>query len=245
MEAYVLELDARGKRVLFISDTHIPYSHPDYILFLSALKKKLKIGPKDIVIHLGDELDFHKISFHNAEEELFSAGHELDKSIIELQEGLHKLFPKLYICESNHGSLMLRKMKHHGLPIRTLRPLPELYETPRWSWHDDILLRTKSGYVYVTHGKTKAYGKMPKEMGVSCVQGHFHANFEITYHKSVLKDVFNMLIGCLVDQESLAQRYAKNNIPKCILGTGSIDKAGTPSLHRMKLGENKRWTKKL
>jgi len=46
----MLKLDARGKKVLFISDTHIPYSVDGYLEFLSDLKDRFK---PDIVIHGG------------------------------------------------------------------------------------------------------------------------------------------------------------------------------------------------
>lgn len=225
----MLKLDARGKRVLFISDTHIPYSVSGYISFLSDLKDKFK---PDIVIHVGDELDYHSISFHDSDQELFSAGHELDRAIIELQEGLHKLFPKLYLLESNHGSLIFRRMKHSGVPIRVLKPLEQLYETPLWEWHHDILLQTNSGKVYICHGKSGVYAKMPMTMGASCVQGHFHGKFEITYHKSALNTRFNMFIGCLADEDSLAMAYGKNNLPKPINGTGGLKANGEPLLFR-------------
>jgi hypothetical protein len=121
-------------------------------------------------------------------------------------------------------------MKHSGVPIRALKPLEDLYEAPLWSWHDDILLRTNSGRVYLCHGKSGVYGKMPKEMGASCVQGHFHGKFEITYHKSVLGTRFNMFIGCLVDEHGLAMAYGKNHLPKPILGTGGLKSSGEPVL---------------
>ena len=135
-------LNGKRKNILIISDTHIPYSHPDYILFLTAVKKKYK---PHIIIHIGDELDYHAISFHDSDSSLMSADMELDKAIIELQEGLAKLFPKMYLLESNHGSLVYRKLKHHGIPIRVLKDLPELYETPTWSWHFEIVLDTLMG----------------------------------------------------------------------------------------------------
>lgn len=223
----MLKLDARGKRVLFISDTHIPYSVQGYLEFLSDLKDRFR---PEIVIHIGDEIDYHAISFHDSISELFSAGHELDKSIIEVQEGLHRLFPKMYLLESNHGSLIFRKLKHHGVPIRVIRPLPDLYETPLWSWHEHILLRTDRGKVYCCHGKSGAYGRMVKELGTSVVQGHFHTKFEITYHRSILGNRFSMYVGCLADRESMAMSYARNNLPDFINGTGGIKSTGEPVL---------------
>lgn len=223
----MLRLDARGKRVLFISDLHIPYSVRGYLKFLKYLKRTFK---PDIVICMGDEIDYHAMSFHDSDVELFSAGHELDRAISELQEGLHKLFPKMFVLESNHGSLLLRKAKHHGIPIRTLRPLPDLYETPKWTWHEDILLQTSRGPVYLCHGKSGAYGKVVKEMGASCVQGHFHGKFEITYFRSALGVRFSMFVGCLADASSLALAYGRNNTVQPINGTGGLKEDGEPVL---------------
>jgi hypothetical protein len=224
----LLKIDARGKKVLIISDLHIPYSVRGYVRFLKHIKDTFN---PDLVISIGDELDYHAMSFHDSVAELFSAGHELDRAIIELQEGVHKLFPKVYVLESNHGSMVLRRMKHHAIPIRVLRPLPELYETPEWSWHEEILLDTDKGPVYLCHGKSGTYGKMVKEAGgANCIQGHFHGKFEITYHRGVLGTRYNMFVGCLVDDESMAMAYGRNFTVKPILGSGGIEADGTPIL---------------
>jgi hypothetical protein len=203
----LLKIDARGKRVLIISDTHIPYSVRGYIRFLKKLKEKFK---PQVVVHIGDELDYHDQSMHDSDRDLDSAGVELDKSIKELHEGLHKLFPKMFLLESNHGSMTLRRAKKNGIPLRTLRPLPDLYETPKWSWHDELLIQTAAGSVYACHGKTGGYGQMAAKAGCSAVQGHFHGKFEITYHRGPMGRRFNMFVGCLVDVDSLAMAYGKN-----------------------------------
>lgn len=235
------KINAFNKSVLIIPDTHIPYSHPDYIKFLKYLKEKYA---PDIAIHLGDELDYHAISFHDSDSSLLSADMELDNAIIELHEGLHRLFPKLYLLESNHGSLVYRKMKSNGLPIRVLKPLHELYETPLWTWHHDILLLTNHGPVYFCHGKSSTYGKLAKEMGCSAVQGHYHGKFEITWHRTATGSRFNAFAGCLVDEDSMAMAYARNNLPKPVLGAMFIDGNGIPRLLKMKLNNEGRLDEK-
>lgn len=236
------KINGMGKRILIVPDTHIPYSHPDYLKFLKRIKD---IFDPEIVIHLGDELDYHAISFHDSDSSLLSADMELDQAIVEIQEGLHKLFPKMYLLESNHGSLVYRRMKHHGVPVRTLKSLEELYETPLWTWHHDILLLTENGPTYFCHGKSKAYGKLCKEMAANAVQGHFHGNFEITWHRSSLMSRYNMFVGCLVDEDSMAMAYARNNLPKPIHGCGLINERGMPQLIRMRLNAEGRWDGKI
>jgi hypothetical protein len=224
----MLKLDARGKRVLFISDTHIPYSVDGYLEFLAKLKAKIK---PDIVIHGGDEIDYHAISFHKSDASLFSAGHELDQSIIELQEGLHKLFPKLYLLESNHGSLIFRRLKHEGIPLRHLKPLHELYETPQWEWHDKILLKTNAGNVAVAHGFSGIAGAWMRLCGYSTVEFHYHTKFQISYVQTFAGRRFSVHSSCLADRDSMAMAYAKANMAEFINGTTSIDEAGDPHLH--------------
>ena len=62
------------KKILVISDMHIPYHHKDSIKFLKEIKKEFK---PDTVINIGDSLDFHAISMHDSNPDLFSAGAEL------------------------------------------------------------------------------------------------------------------------------------------------------------------------
>ena len=67
-----------NKSILVISDTHIPYHHKDLIPFLAAIKKFYK---PDRVVHIGDELDKHALSFHDSDPDLPSAGDELKISL--------------------------------------------------------------------------------------------------------------------------------------------------------------------
>ena len=62
------------KRILVISDLHIPYHHQDAFKFLKAIKKEFK---PDRIGKIGDCLDFHAISMHDHKPDLPSAGTEL------------------------------------------------------------------------------------------------------------------------------------------------------------------------
>ena len=56
------------KRILVISDMHIPYHHKDAIKFLKEIKKEFK---PDTVVNIGDSLDFHAISMHDSNPDLY------------------------------------------------------------------------------------------------------------------------------------------------------------------------------
>mgnify|MGYP001344302022 CR=1 FL=1 len=241
MEKGPKHLVALDQRVLIISDLHFPYAHPDWHSFLKAIQTHFK---PEIVVNVGDEVDGHAISFHESETCLPSADMELEQAIKEVH-ALRDLFPKMYLCESNHGSLAYRKIKHAGLPIRHLKPLGELYDTPGWSWHHEIMLETHAGYVTIVHGKTGSYNKLALEQGNSSIQGHYHSKFELTWVQSSMNLRFNMIVGCLVDSESMAFNYGKNIAKKPIQGVGWINELGEPTLIRMQLDKHGRWSGKL
>ena len=71
------KLDTR--RILNISDQHMPYEHPDMFAFLAAIKRKYK---PTLVVNGGDEVDAHALSFHDSDSDLPSAGDELKLAII-------------------------------------------------------------------------------------------------------------------------------------------------------------------
>lgn len=243
MEANLIKtINCKGKKVLIISDTHFPHHHPDTIPFLKAIKKKFK---PDIVIHIGDEIDNHYISFHKVIAECRGGSDELTEAIKGLSE-LESLFRKIYLLDSNHGSLIFRRAKDMGIPLTYIRPLKDIYGTPDWEWHHDIILKTNHQYdTYLCHGKSSGYNKLATAMKMNAVQGHFHSKFEITYSKTVTGEVYNMFVGAFADDTEIAMEYGKNNLPKTITGCGGIREDGTPILFKMNLNKRGRWDKKL
>ena len=107
----------KNSKILVISDMHIPYHHQDMVDFLKAIKKKYR---PDRVICIGDEVDKHAMSFHASDPDLPSAGDELEIAIAHLDD-VYRLFPKVDIVDSNHGSMHYRKGKHNGIPRKYLR----------------------------------------------------------------------------------------------------------------------------
>lgn len=235
------EINAKGKSVLLIGDTHLPYEHQDYRKFCLAVKERFGC---ELVIHMGDYEDNHAISFHDSDCELFSAGYELQK-VIAKTKGWYETFPNMITLDSNHGSLVIRRMKKHGIPIAHLKTLGEIYETPDWQWVDDLFLKTDIGRVYLTHGKTGTYNKLAREIGCHAIQGHFHGKCEVTWANSVFNQRYNMFTGCGVDRGSLAMAYGKNNIPQPILACGVLSKHGYPRNILMNLNAKGRWDGKL
>ena len=237
----VRKVDDSGEdnsRILLISDMHIPYHHEDTIAFLTHLKAKYN---PTRVICLGDELDKHALSYHDSDPDLPSAGDELKKSLPVIQE-LFKIFPKMDIIESNHGSLVWRKAKTFGIPKHYIRSYNDVLGVDGgWKWSFDLTVTLPNGQkCYIHHGKTSNVIQLSQQMGMCAVQGHFHESFKIDYWGNPTGLYWGMQTGCLIDDDALAFNYNNVNIKRPIIGTGLIIDS-MPVLEPMVLDANGKW----
>jgi hypothetical protein len=232
---------AKRQSILVISDLHTPYAHPDAVAFLKAVKDKYK--PTDVVC-IGDEVDFHALSFHDSDPDLDSAGKELEKAI-EALKPIYKMFPNVTVVESNHGSMVLRKGLANGMPKKVLRSYNDILEAPKgWKWVFDTIIKTSLGPVYFCHGKSGTPGRLASQYGCSSVQGHFHAKAQITYISTPERLMFDAHTGCLADDKSLALGYNKIDVKRPIVSLIVIVD-GIPQIIPMVLNSKGRWVKKL
>ena len=210
-----------NKIILFFTDLHIPYQHKDCFKFLDCIKNSYK---PDGIICGGDELDQHKISFHDKDPDIaFSPSSELDESI-RFYRILSDIFPRLDILESNHGSLVYRRQKHHGLPRRVFKEWNEILEAPAGHrWHDKLFLKMSNGQeLLVMHQRAKAYLKVSQGHGICYAQGHFHGSFGVQYWRVGRELKWGLAGGCLVDTRSKAMDYGRLNFEQPALGATII-----------------------
>lgn len=229
-----------AKRIMTIGDTHAPYTHPDALAFLESVRNSYQ---PDVVVHMGDETDGHAISFHDSDPNLDSAGVELEKAKVWL-EGLHDLFPELLVCDSNHGSLIYRRAKAHGLPIQFIKKYRDIlfpeHGAPGWSWADAWVLTTPLGDVRFQHQVSGDFMLNASHERTSLVLGHEHGRFEVQYAASSSALYFGAYAGCLIDRKSMAFAYGKLTRKKPILGCLVITD-GAPQLIPMLLDDDGRW----
>jgi Calcineurin-like phosphoesterase len=231
----------KAKSILVISDLHAPYQHPDAVRFLAACKAKYK---PDTVVCIGDEADFHALSYHESNPDLLAAGDELEKAIQALKP-IYKMFPKCTVIESNHGSMVLRKAVTGGIPSKAIRSYNEVLEAPKhWKWVADTIVKTELGPIYFCHGKSTTPGKLASQYGMSCIQGHFHEKAQIMYISTPEKLMFDAHTGCLADDKSLALQYNKIN-PKRPIVSVIVVLNGVPQIVPMVLKKGGRWTGRL
>lgn len=228
------------RRILVVGDLHAPYTHPDAIDFLRSVRDEYA---PDMVIQMGDETDGHAISFHDADPNLDSAGVELEKAKAVLEE-VYALFPNLLVCDSNHGSLVYRRAKAHGLPVQFIKKYRDIlfpeHGAPAWSWADAWVLNTPLGPVRFQHQVSGDFMLNASHERTSLVLGHEHGRFEVQYAASSTALYFGAYAGCLIDRKSMAFAYGKLHRKKPILGCMVITD-GCPALIPMLMDEDGRW----
>jgi hypothetical protein len=221
-----------NSRILFISDMHIPYHHDNTLTFLEMLKRRY--DPTRIIC-LGDELDKHALSFHDSDPDLMSAGDELKAALPVIKE-LENLFPVMDLIDSNHGSMVFRKAKHHGIPRHYLKSYNDVLKVGKdWVWHPDLTITLPDDQkVYIHHGKSAEAIKTSQVMGMSHVCGHFHESFGVRYWANPNGLYFAINSGCLIKDSSFAYSYNNVNLKRPIIGTSLIID-GVPILEAMSL----------
>ena len=228
------------RRVLVTRDLHEPYTHPDADDFLHTVRDEYC---PDIAVQIGDETDGHAISFHDSSPELDSAGVELEKAKLGLEK-LHDLFPNMLLCDSNHGSLVYRRAKAHGLPVQFIKKYRDIlfpeHGAPGWSWGDAWDLNTPLGTVRFQHQVSGDLLLNAAHERKSMVIGHFHGKLDIQYAASSTALYFGAHCGCLIDNKSLAFAYGKLSRSKPILGCMVITD-GCPQIIPMLLDDSGRW----
>lgn len=235
---------AVAKSILFVTDLHEPYTHPDYYNFLEAVAKRYS---PDLVVQAGDETDGHALSFHDSDPNLDSAGAELEKAKVGLSR-LYELFPQMLICDSNHGSLIYRRAKAHGMPAAYIKKYRDVlfpeHGAPGWSWRSAWKIKTPLGYVLFKHQSAGDVLGDAAHEGCNVAVGHNHGKFEIQYAASSTRLYWGMTAGCGIDRQSLAFAYGKHTKNKPMLGCAVI-LDGQPMLVPMVMGEDGRWIGKV
>lgn len=239
-----LAIPDTASTILVIPDQHAPYHHPDALEFLSAVADAF---PPDLVVNLGDELDKHAMSFHDSDPNLDSAGMELEKGKLFLIK-LHKLFPQMLICHSNHGSMHYRKAKAHNIPVQYIKRYRDVLfpetKAPGWSWRHGWTVNTPLGPVLFKHQPSGSGIGDAAHNGTNLCTGHLHGDFSTQYSAGSNRLYWHMSAGCLIDKDSLAFAYGKHSLRKPVIGCGVILE-GRPMLIPMILNEEGRWIGRL
>lgn len=231
--------------ILVIPDIHAPYQHPDTLEFLATVASRYR---PTTVVNLGDETDHHGLSYHDSDPNLDSAGMELIKAR-DFLGNLERMFPKMLLCHSNHGSMLHRKAKTHGIPADMIKSYREVLfpdgAGAGWDWKFAHRMELPNGdEVQFQHQASGDLLAAAAHERCNLVIGHLHGKYAINYAASQSALYWGMNGGCLIDAKSLAFAYGETFKNKPIIGC-SVIKDSLPILVPMRLDNEGRWTGQL
>lgn len=212
-------LDGDPDNVLVIGDPHEPFTKEGYLEFCRKIQEEYDCGT---VIHIGDAVDNHAVSYHEKDPEGMSAGDEFNLAI-ERMKRWYYTFPNVKVCIGNHDALPFRKAFSAGLPKTWLKTYQELLQSPpTWEW--DFVHQVK-GVIY-QHG-TGLSGEMAainaaRENRQSTVIGHLHTVMNTRFLASYKDLIFGVTVGCGIDHEKYAFAYGKQNTRKPVVACAVI-----------------------
>lgn len=216
-----------------IGDTHVPYELEGYLEFCQNVFSAYGV---DTVVHIGDLIDHHSLSFHQSEPMLKGANCEMIDARERLQEW-YKAFPKLTLIHGNHDLIPQRQLKNIGMDAEVwMKPLKDVYEMPKgWVLEDEIEIDD----VLYHHGHTalgvNGFRKDAEMRMQSTVTGHNHSNAGISATATRNRLVWGLAVGCGVDNKQMAFAYGRQFPRKPIVACGVVIH-GVPIIEYMDLG---------
>lgn len=205
-------------RVGIIGDTHAPFTHPRYIDFVSDIFDSWDVGA---VVHIGDVVDHHRLSFHDQDPSSHGAEEEADRAS-EIVSAWSRRFPDVKVCIGNHDERHFRVARKAGMPDRYVRNYADLWGTPSWSWS---LTHSIDGVTY-EHGSGSS-GKYPAitraiNKRTSVAIGHCHTVGGVNWHTNESSRIFGLSVGCGIDIGAYAFAYQIIHPIRPILGCGIV-----------------------
>lgn len=213
------------KNVLVIGDPHEPFCKEGYLEFCREMQEKYDCGT---VIHIGDAVDNHAVSYHEKDVNGMSAGQEFNLAKLKMKRWYHT-FPNVRVCIGNHDALPFRKVFTAGLPKEWLKSYEELLEAPKtWVWD---FVHQHEGVIY-QHG-TGLSGEMAsvnaaRENRQSTVIGHLHTVCNARFLASYKDLIFGLSVGCGIDHKAYAFAYGREQTRKPVLACAVVLEGKVP-----------------
>jgi len=205
--------------VLVIADTHEPFCRKGYLEFCKQTQKKFNCKQ---VVHIGDLVDNHAISYHEHDPDGWSPADEMKIADKKLEKWF-KAFPKVKLCLGNHDALVDRKGKTVGLPERCFKSFREMWKLPK-GWQVDFEWEI-DGVLY-KHGLNCGgkNGHLNAAIGArqSCVIGHNHIYAGVDWDATHKDCIFGMSVGCGIDKNAYAFSYGRDFKKRPIIGCGVV-----------------------
>lgn len=231
---YIKSIRSSKGGVGIIGDTHEPFCHPDYRDFCYEVFDRFGVSQ---IIHIGDEVDNHALSYHENSTEAYDVLRESELAQEQMNKW-YETFPDVKVCVGNHSALPFRKATSTGIPKRFLKTYEEIWEAPKgWKWQlqwevDEVLYEHGTGSSGVSGARNRAIANRQ-----STVMGHSHSFAGVSYMASRSDIIFGMNVGCGIDVDAYAFAYGTQFPKKPTLSCGIVlDSGETAVVIPMNLG---------
>ena len=188
-------------RVLVIGDLHEPFCLDGYFEHCVQTYKNFNCNR---VVFIGDVIDNHYSSYHEADPDGMSGGDEILFAIKKVKKW-YKQFPKADVLIGNHDRIIMRKAFSSSIPKIWIKDYNDVLGTPQWQWSDRVVI---DGVQYV-HGEGGTARTKAKADMQSTVQGHLHTQCYTDYFVGQNFKIFGTQVGSGIDHTSYAMAYAK------------------------------------
>jgi hypothetical protein len=189
------------RRILVIGDIHAPFVLKGYLDFCKDTYAKYNCNQ---VIFIGDIIDNHYSSYHEADPDGMGGADELAYAI-DVVKDWSEAFPVADVLIGNHDRLIMRKAFSSSIPKQWIKGYNEVLGT-NWNWVDRIVYDD----VQYVHGEGGTARTKAKNDMMSTVQGHIHTEAYTDWLVGRNFRVFGTQVGCGVDSSSYAAAYAKH-----------------------------------
>jgi predicted phosphodiesterase len=224
-------------RILIAGDTHLPFVRKGYLQFLKDLRKKYRCN---MILHIGDVVDSHSISFHEHHPELPNSLDEY-KQAFEMVKEWKVVFPKMLVVIGNHDSRIIRLANSVNIPSQMLKTYQEIWETPGWNWQWSFDIDN----IHYVHGHNSGGGLWPaynmmRKTAQSCVCGHYHSAAGLKYLVNHNARLFGLDVGAGCDDNQLAFAYNQFNAIRSVMSAAVI-LDGVPYLEIMPISTGEKY----
>lgn len=215
-------------RVLVIGDLHCPADLTRYRQHVLKVQERWKTTK---TVFIGDIVDGHRWGRWDPTHDSPDAETEY-KQTLQRVKWYHDRFPNAQVVIGNHDERCTRQARSYGIPDGLIKGYEDAWNTPTWKWVDTVDIDS----VRYFHGEGYS-GRYPHVNAAlahnqSIVMGHIHSVAAIQYIQKPNFRYFGMAVGCGVDQDHPALRYAAKSPHKSVISCGVVID-GTPYLEVM------------
>ena len=193
--------EAETRNVLVIGDLHEPFCLDGYLDF--CIEQYYAYNCTEVVF-IGDVIDNHFSSYHEASADGMGGLDELELAIKKIGRW-RDAFPMATVIIGNHDRIIMRKAQTSSIPSKWIKSFKEVLETPDWNFVE----RYEADGVQYIHGEGGTARTKCRADMMNTVQGHLHTQCYTEHYVGKKFRVYGTQVGCGINHKSYAMAYAK------------------------------------